>query len=141
MRPHILIIEDAPEVRALYADVLRGEGYRVTLLDHVPTDLAVLEQLQPDVLVLDYLFAGQPHGGQLIRTLQARPATATLPILVCTGALRTVQAELAHFHHMGIGLLRKPFDLDALLLGIRELLGERRPDGQTVVPSPDRPAA
>ncbi len=73
--------------------------------------------------------------------MKQRPTTAPLPILVCTGAIRTVQAELAYFHHMGIGLLRKPFDLDALLLGIRELLGERRTDGQTVVPRPDRPSA
>jgi hypothetical protein len=53
------------------------------------------------VLLLDYLFDGQPHGGQLIRALKARPATAQLPILVCTG----VQAELPYFHTAGIGLL------------------------------------
>ena len=141
MSPHILVIEDAPEVRALYEDVLRGEGYRVTVLAQVPADLTVLERLQPDVLLLDYLFGGQPHGGQLIRALKARPATHHLPILVCTGALRTVQAELAYFHSEGIGLVHKPFDLDALLLGIQELLGVPRTDGQTVVPGPDRPAA
>ncbi len=141
MSRHILIIEDAPEVGAFYEDVLRAEGYQVTLLEQVPTDLADIERVHPDLLVLDYLFAGQPHGGQLIRALKARPATATLPILVCTGALRTVQAELAYFHSEGIGLVHKPFDLDALLLGIQELLGVPRPDGQTVVPGPDRPAA
>ncbi len=142
MSPHILIIEDAPEVVALYEDVLRGEGYRVTVLAQVPADLAVIEQLQPDVLLLDYLFGGQPHGGQLIRALKARPTTHDLPILVCTGAMRTVQAELPYFHMAGIGLLLKPFDLEALLAGVRELLGEPRTDGQTVgVPPPELPAA
>ena len=142
MSPHILVIEDAPEVVALYKDVLRGEGYRVTLLAQVPTDRADIERVHPDLLVLDYLFGGQPHGGQLIRALKARPTTHDLPILVCTGALRTVQAELPYFHMAGIGLLHKPFDLEALLAGVRELLGEPRMDGQTViVPPPDLPAA
>ncbi len=70
--------------------------------------------------------------------MKQRPTTAPLPILVCTGAIRTVQAELPYLHQERIGLLRKPFDLEALLAGIRELLGEARTDGQTVVvPPPD----
>ncbi len=139
MGPHMLVIEDAPEVLGVYDDVLRAEGYTVTVADHVPTDLAAIERLQPDVILLDYLVDGQPQGGQLIRALKQRSATQHVPILVCTGASRTVQAELPYFHRERIGVLLKPFDLDALLNGLRELLGEPRRDGQTVIVDPPEP--
>ncbi len=136
MGPHMLVIEDAPEVLELYDEVLRAEGYTVTLTDRVPTDVAEIERLQPDVILLNYVVAGQPQGGELIRALKQWPTTQHLPILVCTGASRTVQAELPYFHRERIGLLLKPFDLDALLAGIRELLGEPRTDGQTILVPP-----
>ena len=142
MTRHILVIEDAPDLRALYADAFALEGYTVTLADQVPTDLTAIDQLQPDVIVLDYLFDGEPLGGPLVHALKQRPATQHIPLLLCTVAARTVQADVPYFHAQQVGLLLKPFELDALLNGIRELLGEPRTDGQTVfVPPLELPPA
>ena len=133
MCPHLLILDDDAALLELYGDVLREEGYRVTLLDHVPADLGEIDRMQPDVIVVDYVFDGQAQGGTLLHAVQARPATQHIPILVCTGAARTMQAHAPALHAARVGLLLKPFDLDALLHGIRELLGEARDDGQTVL--------
>src|SRR3712207_7467965 len=35
--PHILAIDDEPELRALYADILEAEGYAVTLAGSPPS--------------------------------------------------------------------------------------------------------
>jgi CheY-like chemotaxis protein len=43
MRPHVLVIDDDPAMLGLYADLLEGEGYRVTLRDQVPADLGELD--------------------------------------------------------------------------------------------------
>jgi two-component system phosphate regulon response regulator PhoB len=138
MRRHVLILDEDAALLGLYADLLEGEGYRVTLLDHLPTDLGEIDRMAPDVIVVDYLFDGHAAGGPLLHALQARPATKHLPILVCTGAARTMQAQAALLHAAQVGVLLKPFAVEALLAGIRELLGEGRDDGQTVlVPAAD----
>jgi CheY-like chemotaxis protein len=93
MGPHILVLDAAPDLRALYQDAFESEGYRVTLRDHVPTDLSEIEAVQPDVIVMDYLFNGHPVGWALLQSLKQRPATQTIPILMCTAATRTVQAQ------------------------------------------------
>jgi CheY-like chemotaxis protein len=129
---HILVIDDAPDLRALYADTFEGEGYRVTLMEHVPADVGEIDAVQPDVIVVEYLFDGQPVGWSLVQALKQRPATQHLPILVCTAAARTVQEHLPYVHVQQIGLLLKPFDVDVLLNGIQELLGQARNDGETV---------
>jgi CheY-like chemotaxis protein len=74
---------------------LCSEGYTLTVADRVPTDLTEIDRMQPDVIVLDDLFHEQPHGGQLIQALKQRPTTRQLPILVWSGARRTVQAQRA----------------------------------------------
>jgi CheY-like chemotaxis protein len=88
------------------------------------------------VIVVDYLLDGQTQGGALLHAVQARPATHQIPILICTGATHTVQAAVADGQVQRVGLLLKPFEVEALLDGIRELLGAPRTDGQTVVVPP-----
>jgi CheY-like chemotaxis protein len=72
----------------------------------------------------------------LLHALQARPVTQHIPLLICTGAARTMHAQAPALHAARVGLLLKPFEVDALLHGIRELLGNARDDGQTVFVSP-----
>ncbi len=140
MDAHILVIDDAPDLRALYADAFAGEGYRVTLMAHVPADPEEIDAVQPDVIVVDYVFDGQPVGWPLVHALKQRPTTQHLPILLCTGAARTMQQQAVAVHAAQVEVLLKPFDVDAFLHGIRELLGRPRTDGQTVW-WPSRPNA
>jgi DNA-binding NtrC family response regulator len=54
-------------------------------------------------------------------------------MLICTGATQAVQAAVAAGQVQRVGLLLKPFELDDLIAGIEELLGQRRTDGHTVL--------
>jgi two-component system phosphate regulon response regulator PhoB len=133
MRLHVLIIDDDPALLAFYGDLLAGEGYRVTLRAEVPADLGEIDRLAPDLIVVDYLFDRQAAGGALLHAMQARPATQQIPMLICTGATQAVQAAVAAGQVQRVGLLLKPFELDDLIAGIEELLGQRRTDGHTVL--------
>jgi hypothetical protein len=46
---HILVIDNTPDLRALYVDTFAGEGYCVTRMEHVPADreLALLADQLP----------------------------------------------------------------------------------------------
>lgn len=132
MGQHLLIIDGDADVRNVYADALGMEGYTVTLWDQVPTDLAAIARLQSAVMVLEYLFDGQPLGRPVLHALTQGGTTRHIPLLRCTVATRTLADALPYVEAAHIGLLRKPFPLEMLLAGIRELLGEPRTDGQTV---------
>ena len=129
---HILVIEDAPALVALYQDVFADEGYAVTVADRVPTDLTAIEQLAPDVIVMEYLFAGEAHGWSFVQALKQRAATQDIPVLICTAADHTVQEHLGYLQTQQVGLLRKPFAVDALLNGINDVVCAARAEGQTV---------
>jgi DNA-binding response OmpR family regulator len=48
-------------------------------------------------------------------------ATATLPVIVCTGAISVVRDLEGHLREKGVTIVLKPFDIDELLteVGIR----------------------
>jgi DNA-binding response OmpR family regulator len=51
--PRALVVDDAPEVREMVADLLRDEGFRVTLAADGDTALELARASEPDVVVLD----------------------------------------------------------------------------------------
>lgn len=67
----VLVVDDAPDLRQLYAMVLRRAGADVRVAGSADEALEALATDQPDVLLSDL---GMPErdGFQLIRTLRAR---------------------------------------------------------------------
>lgn len=131
-QPHILVIDDTPEIRDLFQELLDEEGYRVTLLSAVPDDLAAVRRFAPDLLLLDYSFGGTGAGWRLIEAATRDPDLARLPIVLCTAAVEAVRERAAELQAMGVAVVLKPFDLEELLAALAMALA--RPDGR---PLPD----
>lgn len=126
---HILAGDDSPEVLDLFRDLLEAEGYRVTLTPR-HLDLAAIKRVEPDLVILDHMIDdGAGSGWDLMRALRQDPATAALPIVVCTGAVHRVRDNLALLHQFGAALVLKPFDIDRLLGAISQALGAPAVDG------------
>ena len=113
-RPHVLVVDDAPAVRLLVRDVLEEAGYRTSLAT-TPLDAYAVKRHAPDLLVLEPMVGPADHGWRLLRRLRADPATAALPVVVCTGAVRRVREEHGFLAEQGVGLVLKPFAIDELL--------------------------
>jgi CheY-like chemotaxis protein len=114
----VLVVEDAPDVRELFAEVLQDAGYRVECAESVQEALRVLRTgAGVDVIVADYNL-GDGTGAELIHQACNEghldlTATATL---ICT-AYRYVELP-PH-----VGMLRKPVDATQLLLVVARALG------------------
>ncbi len=110
----ILLVEDDPLNRDLLRDVLEEAGYRV-LPTGCPPDPADLRHFQPDLVILDLVLDGRPVGWDYLRALRALPATAHLPVVLCTADCQAVRAAHGSLLGLASDLVLKPFDLDDLL--------------------------
>jgi CheY-like chemotaxis protein len=90
-RPHILAINNDPAVLALCRDLLEEAGYQVSTQTYVDRDVAQIKALEPDLIVLDYMWANEDASWSLLQMLRMDPAIAAIPIVLCTGAVREVK--------------------------------------------------
>src|SRR5919206_2200305 len=114
----ILVVDDERAVRESLRRALELEGYQIDLAVDGREALAVLEQAQPDMLILDVLMPGV-DGLEVCRRL--RRAGNRLPVLMLT-ARDAVENRVAGLDAGADDYVTKPFALEELLARIRALL-------------------
>jgi CheY-like chemotaxis protein len=119
---HILVIDDALDLVAIYRELLEDEGYRVSVElspDLMPDSILALA---PDLILVDLLFGHEPRGYELIESLKGHPATRDIPVLVCSADAHLLQDLSDQLLAWDCGVMLKPFSLDALLEAIADCL-------------------
>jgi CheY-like chemotaxis protein len=120
--PHVLLVDDAPDIRALLREVLEEEGYRVTSAGSIQ-HLATVRELAPDLIVHDLLFAGHsPAGWPFLHALRQDPLVGQVPVILCTADARvhTDPCWSQQVRSLALQAMTKPFDL-ADFLALLEL--------------------
>ncbi len=120
--PTILVINDDQEILTLFEEVLREAGYNSLLYSSAIRDLAEIERLKPDLIIIDYLFGHEDGGWQLLQKLKLRRATATIPVVVCTAATKLLLETSGYLLSKRVIALLKPFDIDELLAAVERAL-------------------
>lgn len=116
MGKNILVVEDDKQVRRLYARVLGGEGYLLTLADCVADGCSLLENGSYDLVITDFQL-GDGTGAEVMEA-----ARGTKTILV-TGSVERPEMEALALRYSLMAFLEKPFRLEELLSKIREAIG------------------
>jgi CheY-like chemotaxis protein len=80
----ILIVEDHPIVRQLFAAAFEDEGYTVLQAGDGQEAVALLQQQQPAVVILDYAMPLM-NGIAVARWVRASDAHANVRIVACCG--------------------------------------------------------
>jgi CheY-like chemotaxis protein len=109
------VINDTQEILDLFRDILEEEGYRVTLSSFTFQDVREVEQLAPDLIVLDFLIGGEALGWQMLQKLKMYRPTAGIPIVVCTAAVQLMRELEGHLRAKDIFVVLKPFDIDDMV--------------------------
>jgi DNA-binding response OmpR family regulator len=122
MATRILVINDTQEILELFDELLSEEGYEVVLYSQAIQDMAEIERIKPDLIIVDYIFGGEKSGWQMVQKLRMRRTTAKIPLIICTAAVREVREIEGFLRMKGIGLVAKPFDIEDLLEAIRTAL-------------------
>src|SRR3954469_9047231 len=110
----ILLVEDSPAIRDVVQALLEDEGFAITAIADGPGAVTWGERHQPALVILD-LDLPVIDGVTVASMLRARYG-ALLPILIFSADERAY----AKTRHLGpCGLIRKPFDADALVAAVR----------------------
>jgi DNA-binding response OmpR family regulator len=123
MPARILVINDTQEILELFRTLLEDEeGYDVILSGFPIQQINEIEQIKPDLIILDLVFGDEKTGIQMVQMLKMKRSTATIPVLICTAALDTLREQEGYLVSQGIHVVYKPFDIDHLLANVRQLL-------------------
>lgn len=128
--PHILVVDDDPDLRELVVEYLGEHEMRVSAAASGAAMFALFDSQAIDLVLLDLKLPGE-DGMQLARQLRER---ATVPIVLLTG--RKDEADRVMGLELGADdYVTKPFSPRELLARVRAVL--RRYQVQTTLPERD----
>jgi DNA-binding response OmpR family regulator len=124
-RTRVAVIDDDTELLSLMQEVLDDEGYDVDLMRGFQDAHAHIRATQPDVVICDLVMKEEERGWGIIEMLTLDPKTTSIPLIVCSAAIRSLEERREVLERQGIKAIPKPFDLPLLLAAIREALASR----------------
>lgn len=122
MGKRILVVNDIQEILDLFRALLEEEGYEVILAGAPILKVSEVERIQPDLVLLDVLFRDEKTGWQMLEILRTNRATASIPVVICSAALKDVQEQEGYLNSQRVHIVYKPFDVDDLLNTITKAL-------------------
>ena len=119
-RQRALVVNDTQEILELFAEILEGLGYETVLMSYAPRELERVRETEPDLIVLDFLMGERELlGWQLLQKLKMDRRTDSIPIIVCTAAVKAVEEQQGYLTEQGVVVVLKPFNVDQLEEAIR----------------------
>ena len=122
MTARILVVNDTQEILELFRMILEGEGYEVILSGFPIQQIHDVEEIDPDLIILDFVFGDQKVGWQMLQMLKMQRSTESIPVIACTAALDMVREQEGYLVSQGVHVIFKPFDIDHLISSVKQLL-------------------
>lgn len=120
--PLIAVVDDDDAFVGLMREVLTDEGYRVVAGTVAGDAPALIAREQPALAILDLRMDDAASGLTILRALRDEPATAALPVLICSADLTFLRDHDSDLRALQCEVLPKPFDLQTLLDTIHAML-------------------
>jgi|ERR1700678_1054710 two-component system, OmpR family, KDP operon response regulator KdpE len=122
-RPHILVVDDEPQITRVLRTTLNAQGYEIRVANDGETALEIVKDFTPDLVITDLMMPNM-NGMELCRQLRK---TSQVPILV----LSVRGEERSKIEALDSGAddyITKPFSTGELLARVRAAL-RRAPPG------------
>jgi DNA-binding response OmpR family regulator len=118
VRTTALVVDDDVCVRSLLAELLVEEGFDVSQASNGFSGLRLATEHQPQVILLD-LVLPELSGQELLRELREHHLTRDAAIVIVSGNAETLSdKQIAEVD----AVVRKPFDVSALVATLRQAL-------------------
>lgn len=119
----ILLMDDDEKIRTVFKRFFEGKGYTVDCAADGKEGLRLLEAEPPDLVITDIMM---PEADGLEVVLTMRKMKLGIPIIAISGGMHAMPMDfLPMVKKFGaVKVFYKPVELEKLLKGVRELLGE-----------------
>lgn len=122
MGKKILVVDDEASIAELLAQTLSNEGYEVKKAMQSLRVFDDVRSFMPDLILLD-LNMPYLEGEDELHLMHLDPQLANIPVIVVTARNDLTQDE-PRLRALGVlHIVRKPFDLDALVALVRQTIG------------------
>jgi len=124
MKRKILIIDDDHAVLEILNEWLSQDGYQVKVMSEIEDILEVINNFNPQIILLDFLLKGT-DGGELCYQIKSSYKYNHLPVIIFSAfpegvlSLKRYRCDL---------FIQKPFDLNIMEQQINELISPKKCD-------------
>ena len=126
MERRILLLDRDPSILELYRELLRDEGYETVSEEMATLCPDRVEQLSPNLIIMDYVLHANPGGLDFLQRLKLNERTAQIPVILCTAAVQMLRGVE---RYLNVDVLAKPFEITDLLAHVEQSL---KPDDALV---------
>ncbi|MEO5592909.1 MAG: response regulator [Chitinophagaceae bacterium] len=120
--PHILVVDDNEEILSTISIILKMKFYRVSVKDKIENFEQVVEELLPDLILLDKNL-GWADGCNLCKSIKTNKRLSYIPVIMFSAYYKKrdecMSAGADEF-------IEKPFEMNALLNAIQSFAGSQR---------------
>lgn len=121
----VVCIEDEPEMIDLVRLILSREGYEVIGAPGGAQGLETVEDLTPDLVLLDLMMPDM-DGWEVYQRMKANPNTKHIPVIVVTARAQSIDKVLGLHIAKVDDYITKPFGPAELLKSIERVLDNHR---------------
>ena len=125
--PHILVIDDEPDIRELVKEILEDEGYQVAVADSARTARVSKATQSPDLVLLDIWMPGE-DGISLLKDWRDKHELL-FPVVMMSGH-GTVETAVEATRLGAFDFVEKPLSLAKLLMVVEKALATASNDPQ-----------
>ena len=111
MIKRVLILDNDPDVLDAMQEVLNYSGFEVKAIEETDNIFSVIDDFQPDVVLVDYILNGI-NGGEICHLIKSNPKTNHLPVIILSAYPRVINS--LGFYGCD-SFIAKPFELDDLV--------------------------
>ncbi len=120
----VVCIEDEPQMIDLVKLILSRDGFEVIGAPSGFEGLQVVEDMQPDLVLLD-LMMPDIDGWEVYQRMKANPTTSSIPVIVVTARAQSIDKVLGLHIAKVDDYITKPFGPAELLQSVEKVLAER----------------
>ncbi len=128
MPKNLLLADDSITIQKVVGITFAGEDFKITAVDNGEDAIARARELRPDVVLADVVMP-RKNGYEVCEALKADPALQHIPVLLLAGTFESFDESRAHAVRAD-GHIAKPFESQALINKVKELLGSALPKAE-----------
>lgn len=124
-QPTVLVVEDEAAQREVLSYNLEAEGFRVARAENGEEALVLLDEENPDIIVLDWMLP-KVSGIEVCRQIKTRPETRNVPVIMLSA--RSEEVDKVRGLETGADdYVVKPYSVIELMARVRAQLRRARP--------------